>query len=549
MRMKQIVGVGISRIFRVKRIRGYLDSPIAQTGVRNGVVSIVGWAHFSNSQVSTVEVLINDESVGFAQLGLRRTDVAKALLSSSAEYSGFAGVFGTSSHADEPTMLVRVRATSVGGRVWTSETVAVNNKVSKLVKSGTTAELIEKFRSDPRPKILVFTHQLDLGGGQLWLSELINQVVTTDKFAIAVSAGVDGPLRSTLKDSGIPVLINPIGPDLATENSYVVRIDQLVQIAKEMRVDLVLVNTLGEFFGVDVAKSLGKPAIWCIHESFPPAVFRELAWPGQYMADAVYEQFLSAIQGADALVFEAKETAELFAEDSGPKNRYLLDYGINLQEIDEYREMNSREKLRKQHNVKDDETVFVVLGVFSERKAQAVIINAFRNVPSKQKVKLFLVGAIDSDYTRSIRKMVEDLGLASRVILVPVVEDYYEYLLLADVLLSASNVESLPRSMLEAMSFGLPVLSTAVFGVNSLIDSGIDGWLVEVNNLKSLATALIQVSLLPHADIRTMGERARMKMVLRHQGASYGEKMGQAMLALIEGRPSEVGTHLQPIGE
>ena len=549
MRMKQIVGVGISRIFRVKRIRGYLDSPIAQTGVRNGVVSIVGWAHFSNSQVSTVEVLINDESVGFAQLGLRRTDVAKALLSSSAEYSGFAGVFGTSSHADEPTLLVRVRATSVGGRVWTSETVAVNNKVSKLVKSGTTAELIEKFRSDPRPKILVFTHQLDLGGGQLWLSELINQVVTTDKFAIAVSARVDGTLRSTLKNSGIPVLINPIGPELATENSYVVRIDQLVQIAKEMRVDLVLANTLGEFFGVDVAKSLGKPAIWCIHESFPPAVFREFAWPGQYMADAVYEQFLSAIQGADALVFEAKETAELFAEDSGPKNRYLLDYGINLQEIDEYREMNSREKLRKQHNVKDDETVFVVLGVFSERKAQAVIINAFRNVPSKQKVKLFLVGAIDSDYTRSIRKMVEDLGLASRVILVPVVEDYYEYLLLADVLLSASNVESLPRSMLEAMSFGLPVLSTAVFGVNSLIDSGIDGWLVEVNNLKSLATALIQVSLLPHADIRIMGERARMKMVLRHQGASYGEKMGQAMLALIEGRPSEVGTHLQPIGE
>ena len=84
--------------------------------------------------------------------------------------------------------------------------------------------------------------------------------------------------------------------------------------------------------------------------------------------------------------------------------------------------------------------------------------------------------------------------------------------------------------------------------MNSLIDSGIDGWLVEVNNLKSLATALIQVSLLPHADIRTMGERARKKMVLRHQGASYGEKMGQAMLALIEGRPSEVGTHLQPIG-
>ena len=547
--VKRFISFGILRALRIKQSRGFLDSPQAQTKVRDGVVSVVGWSHFNKSQLSSVEVFINDESVGFAQIGFRRSDVTKALFDSSAEYSGFAGVLGATHNADEPTLSVRVRATSVDGRVWESNPVVVNNKVSRLTRTGTSAELLERFAADPRPKALLFTHQLDLGGGQLWLSEMVKQMVAQGDFAVAVSAGLDGALRPMLKELGVPVLINPVTPSYIAMSSYEAQVDELVRLGKRLNVDVVLVNTIAEFFGIDVAKGLGKPVVWCIHESFSPAVIRELAWPAHLMSEEVYEQMVSHFRSADALVFEARETAEIFAPYSAPNNQFLLDYGIDLQEIDDYRTRNSKEEIRHTHKVKADETVFVVLGVFSERKAQAIILNAFRSIPEKNNVKLFLVGATGSPYTRGIQKMVHEFGLEDRVTLVPVVEDYYEYLLLADVLLSASNIESLPRSMLEAMSFELPVLSTAVFGVKSLITEGHDGWLVEENNLKSLTEKLHMVSALSRGEIRELGVNARSKMDERHRGENYGQKISRVLTALINKNPDEIKSILEPIAD
>jgi len=43
---------------------------------------------------------------------------------------------------------------------------------------------------------------------------------------------------------------------------------------------------------------------------------------------------------------------------------------------------------------------------------------------------------------------------------------------MADLLLCASDIESLPRSILEAMAFELPVVSTDAFGIADLIDDG-----------------------------------------------------------------------------
>ena len=545
--LKRSLGFLLIRALRIKQNHGWLDLPQANSTVRNGVVSVVGWSHFTNSQLSSVEVFVNDEMVGFAQIGYRRTDVAKTLFDSSAEYSGFSALVGASENADEPDLLVRVRAISLDGRVWDSNTKVVTNNARRFAQTESNEDLLKRFAADPRPKVLIFTHQLDLGGGQLWLNELIKQITAEGDFAIAVSARLDGPLRPVLKEWGIPVVINPVTPSYATLDSYEAQVEELVNLAKRLNVDLVLVNTILEFFGIDVARGLGKPTIWCIHESYSPPVVRELIWPAQIMAEEVYEQFLSLFGVTDALIFEARETAEMFGPYGARNNRYLLDYGINLGEIDEYRTQNSKVEIRQRHGVLEEETVFVVLGVFSERKAQAIIVKAFQSIPPKKRVKLFLVGATETDYTRGIRKMVQELGLQHRVVLIPVVEDYYEYLLLADVILSASNVESLPRSMLEAMSFEVPVLSTAVFGVKSLITEGHDGWLVEENNLRSLTEKLLQVASLSREEINALGVNARKKMDARHRGENYGQKMSKVMIALLDKNPSDIEGVLEPI--
>ena len=61
-------------------------------------------------------------------------------------------------------------------------------------------------------------------------------------------------------------------------------------------------------------------------------------------------------------------------------------------------------------------------------------------------------------------------------------------------LVCASDVESLPRSMLEAMAFGRPVASTAVFGIPELVEDGVSGFLCRDRDLAALRGMLERVA-------------------------------------------------------
>ena len=61
---------------------------------------------------------------------------------------------------------------------------------------------------------------------------------------------------------------------------------------------------------------------------------------------------------------------------------------------------------------------------------------------------------------------------------------------MSDLLVCASDVESLPRTVLEAMAWELPVLATAVYGLPELIDDGETGWLCAPRDVDALADGL-----------------------------------------------------------
>lgn len=63
----------------------------------------------------------------------------------------------------------------------------------------------------------------------------------------------------------------------------------------------------------------------------------------------------------------------------------------------------------------------------------------------------------------------------------------------ADLYLNASSLDNLPRSMLEAMAVGLPVVTTDAGGIASVVRDGVNGLLVPLNDHSTMADRIISL--------------------------------------------------------
>ena len=79
------------------------------------------------------------------------------------------------------------------------------------------------------------------------------------------------------------------------------------------------------------------------------------------------------------------------------------------------------------------------------------------------------------------------LGLADRVIVREKVDDIEDYLQIADIGLYTSETESFCLSILEAMCFGCPSVSTRVGGIPEVVEDDASGLLVPSGDVAALA--------------------------------------------------------------
>ena len=86
--------------------------------------------------------------------------------------------------------------------------------------------------------------------------------------------------------------------------------------------------------------------------------------------------------------------------------------------------------------------------------------------------------------------MVKRLGLTGRVIVREKVNAIEEYLQIGDLGLFTSDTESFCLSILEAMCFGCPSVSTRVGGIPEVVEDGRSGVLVPAGNAAALAGAV-----------------------------------------------------------
>lgn len=128
----------------------------------------------------------------------------------------------------------------------------------------------------------------------------------------------------------------------------------------------------------------------------------------------------------------------------------------------------------------------------SHDKDHETILEALRLV-RQQRADVRLVVAGDGPLRADVEALICGKGLSEAVDLLGFRYDVPEILAGVDVLLHAPHTEGLGIAVLEAMAADVPVVATAVGGLNEIVADGITGLLVEPENPAAMAGAALKL--------------------------------------------------------
>jgi glycosyltransferase involved in cell wall biosynthesis len=180
---------------------------------------------------------------------------------------------------------------------------------------------------------------------------------------------------------------------------------------------------------------------------------------------------------------------------------------ISLQRLQMPAEFD-RQAFRHRLGFDDQDLVglFVALGQF-ERKGLPLLLQALGTM-GMERVKLVVVGG-EPDLIARYGEEAARLQLGDRVKFVGMQSDVRSYLWSSDVFVFPSLYETFSLVTYEAAASGLPIVVSALYGVEDLLVDGDNGFLIETS-VAGVRGGLERVLGLSVADRRTMGQRARL---------------------------------------
>ena len=328
--------------------------------------------------------------------------------------------------------------------------------------------------------VYVITRADEIGGAQVHVRDLASAMHAAGNDVVAL-AGMPGVLFDQLARQGVP--FRPV-PDLV--RSIAPRRDfaawrQLKSLLEELRPDLVSTHSSkAGWLGRLAARQLRIPVIFTAHGwAFTEGVPR-----AQRAAYALAERLMSPLADRIITVSEYDRTLALDHRIAPPDKIACIHNGVHG--CDGSARQSAASGVR-----------IVMIGRFSPQKDHASLLRALARL-GQLNWTLDLVG--DGSLQAQAIALAGSLGIRKRVRFLGALNDVCAVLRQADVYALSSNWEGLPRSILEAMSLGLPVVASDVGGVSEAVREGETGFLVPPKDLRLLTERL--ELLITRADLR-----------------------------------------------
>lgn len=303
-----------------------------------------------------------------------------------------------------------------------------------------------------------------------------------------VGVCAEGNLTGQVRDAGFRVEPTPLARSfnpLRALKSFV----GLYKLLRRERFDLVHVHTpAAAFVGRLAARFAGVPRIvytahgFYFHEHMPwpkRSVVIALEWLAGRFTQTLFTQ--SEEDAAAAQRLGLCHTGDILA----------IGNGSNPARFFPSADVRSRQELRAGLGVYDEKPVIVMIGRLVAEKGYPALIEAMRPLDAH----LWIIGErLPSDHAGSIdatlRAIETDPALSGKISLLGYRDDVPDLLRAGDIFVLPSHREGMPRSIIEAMLTGLPVVATKIRGSRELVVDGETGLLVPVDAVDDLSHAL-----------------------------------------------------------
>lgn len=209
-----------------------------------------------------------------------------------------------------------------------------------------------------------------------------------------------------------------------------------------------------------------------------------------FSEDLNIKEILSfSIKNCDGLTAVAKNLAKQ------AKKKFFLDKNQKIKVIynfpnpqDHY--INNQSELRELF-CPNNEKVITHISNFREVKRIHDVIEVFRRINDVVDSKLILIG--DGPEQRIAHRLITKYNLISKVHVLGVQANVYRILSISDIFLLPSQKEGLSLAALEAMSMGVPVISTFVGGMPEMIQDGYTGFISKVGDVRDMSEKSIKL--------------------------------------------------------
>ncbi|MEE0859631.1 MAG: glycosyltransferase family 4 protein [Acutalibacteraceae bacterium] len=149
-------------------------------------------------------------------------------------------------------------------------------------------------------------------------------------------------------------------------------------------------------------------------------------------------------------------------------------------------------ELRKEYGYNEDEFLLIYPADYSYRKNHEMLFDTVYKLKDKiPTIKVLMPG--QQKKLEEYKKYVADLGIEKHISMLGYRRDIHKLITLSDISVSTSRQEGLPVNLIEALAIGKPIVATNVRGNSDLVENGVNGFLVELNNSDQMAEKILEI--------------------------------------------------------